>query len=472
VEKPPTWWNSSTRGESIPEEVSLPTLFAGQTVDLAFDLGRGARWFTSRLLHEGETTDGSLRLSWPLDTERFLPTPIIAEPGQALVLAVRGPDGRLWAADMVLIDEAAGEGGPEMVVRQTAHWRPLERRGHARRTVELASQRAERLLASGDRQVLRATLRDLSAGGLLLRADQCIAQGDRIALAFTLGGDPQPVEAIVQVRRVAHLQEGSLHRWEAGCRFLELRAADRERIEQFTLRRIEVDHTPDSSRGAWWRDHGRRVVMQAVLAAGLLGVSIGVIGVAKLDPAGGVPSALASTGVLAGAAARQARPGWSAYGYTIPAPKSLWPALEVLRARGYDWALDALNARPLRLTFTPLAPHISGVYGQSDDSIRLAAPLELARPETQAAVLVHEATHLSDVLHGRWEGSRDGCLQFEERALANEASFWRELWGPSGKPVPTDEWEAALNDLVWSFTYERAWGHEAVSALYSGECAS
>jgi hypothetical protein len=76
------------------------------------------------------------------------------------------------------------------------------------------------------------------------------------------------------------------------------------------------------------------------------------------------------------------------------------------------------------------------------------------------------------VLHGRWEGSPGSCLAFEERALANQAGFWRDLWGPSGKPSPSDEWEITLNDVVWSFTYERAWGHEAVSAMYADECTT
>ena len=115
---------------------------------------------------------------------------------------------------------------------------------------------------------------------------------------------------------------------------------------------------------------------------------------------------------------------------------------------------------------------MSGVYGHAADSIRLAAPLESAAPETQAAVLLHEVTHLSDVLHGRWEASPDACLQFEERALANQAGFWRDLWGPTGKPNAGDECEVALNYLAWSFTYERAWGRDAVSTAYADECTS
>jgi hypothetical protein len=450
-------------------------------VDLGLPTVGGTRWFGSLVLRPAASDDDCLTCTWPLDTERFLPKPVGVVAGDSVLLAARSADGVLYAAHMAVQELVGGaDDPPELSLRQALAWRTIDRRTHARRTVELGSSTAERLTASGRRQPLLLSIRNVSAGGLLVRVEEPVTVGERLSLTFGLGGDPTPVQVLAEVRRVVRRREASREWWEAGCAFLVLDAADRERIAGYA----ELRSAAAEAHTNGWLRRTRRVIAPG-LVTGL------VVAAAYLGLPGQLPSTLAASPAPTGligpardlAAVQRLRPArrtdlapsdgrWVAYGYAIVAPPSLWPALEQLRARGYDWALDSLNARPTTLAYGSLRPHVSGVYHHGADVIQLASALEQSTVEVRSAVLLHESTHLSDVLHGRWEASSAACLAFEERAVANQATFWRDLWGPSGKPSPADEWEAGLNDLVWSFTFERAWGQAALSAAYADECAT
>jgi len=51
---------------------------------------------------------------------------------------------------------------------------------------------------------------------------------------------------------------------------------------------------------------------------------------------------------------------WTAYGFNITAPSSVWPMLEMLHAYKFDWELYGAQARPMPIVWANLPP---GVYG-------------------------------------------------------------------------------------------------------------
>jgi hypothetical protein len=152
-----------------------------------------------------------------------------------------------------------------------------------------------------------------------------------------------------------------------------------------------------------------------------------------------------------------------------------WPMdtdgfLPVLRVGTYDWVLDALDRGQTRVEFASLAASSMGAYQHQGNVILIANAVQDVSVDVLAAILVHEATHLSDAQHARWSGSAAECLRFEERAFANEAAFWRAVFGPRGKADPVDEWEQSLNELLRDQTFDRAAARQQVHSAYAEEC--
>ncbi len=167
-------------------------------------------------------------------------------------------------------------------------------------------------------------------------------------------------------------------------------------------------------------------------------------------------------------------PLWAKYGFTVRADKDLWPALEVIHAKGYDWILTSLSTslsgEPIRTARASLPPGLLGLYNQR--SILISRSLQNVRVEVTAAVLVHETMHLRDDLAGRWVGWGDACYNGEVRAYEAEAGFWKTLWGENGRPNPDDH-ESGMNNLVLWFTYapERFGTLIRQTPTYTKECA-
>jgi hypothetical protein len=217
--------------------------------------------------------------------------------------------------------------------------------------------------------------------------------------------------------------------------------------------------------------------LASLVGLALVGLMVLGVGAHQLGdtshPGGEQPTPLAAVSLRSAARQRPAaaRPSrshvWSAYGYAIQAPQPLWPALEFIRARGgFDWVLDVLDAGQTQVRFGSLPPRTLGVYNAQQNEVVLADALQIANVEVVAATLVHEATHLSDAQHGRWQNSTSACLTFERQAFSNEAAFWRAAFGPEGKFAPGDAWESALNNLLVSGTSEN------LVEAYADECGS
>lgn len=117
-----------------------------------------------------------------------------------------------------------------------SHWRG-ERAGPTRRETRHAVviQPASAARVSGDLRIpLRVTIRNISASGMLVHAEQQVLPGAQLEFAFrTAGGAELRMRA--DVRHVQHLQVGITEVWEAGCEFREANAANRDQLVNFVL---------------------------------------------------------------------------------------------------------------------------------------------------------------------------------------------------------------------------------------------
>jgi hypothetical protein len=143
---------------------------------------------------------------------------------------------------------------------------------------------------------------------------------------------------------------------------------------------------------------------------------------------------------------------WTAYGFNVNAPTSMWPMLELLHRMSFDWALASASRRPTPIVWDSSLPE--GTYAQYDPSanrIKMSTVLQSSSLEARATFLAHELTHLNDDLNGNlgdMTGSR--CYDAETRAFVNEANLWSMLFGRLGKQEP-DAIEAQENTKMWAF---------------------
>ena len=135
---------------------------------------------------------------------------------------------------------------------------------------------------------------------------------------------------------------------------------------------------------------------------------------------------------------------WTAYGFNVTAPATLWPMLELLHKQKFDWELASAGQRPTPLVWETLPPGVYGQYVPSLNVVKVSWVLQNSSVEVATAFLAHELTHLNDDLNGRLGNmSSSACYATESRAFVNEANFWQMVVGPRGKttndPIETEE---------------------------------
>jgi len=168
----------------------------------------------------------------------------------------------------------------------------------------------------------------------------------------------------------------------------------------------------------------------------------------------------------------QPQPQWTAYGFHITAPASMWPMLEILHQYHFDWELYSAQTRPTPLQWAPLAPGVYGQYVPKQNTLKLSSMLQNEGPELGAAFLAHELTHLNDDLNGKLgDVVGDACYAAETRAFVNEANFWQMVWGPQGKPTP-DALETSENAKMFAFVGNSAYADLVLrtTASYVKQC--
>jgi hypothetical protein len=151
------------------------------------------------------------------------------------------------------------------------------------------------------------------------------------------------------------------------------------------------------------------------------------------DVAADGSSILSAANTQTGAAAIDTE-HWTNYGYTITAPSSMWPMLELLHQQKFDWELASAAQRPTPIIWANLPRGVHGQYSPKQNVLRLSLDLQNESVELATAFLAHELTHLTDDLNGRLgDMTGDVCYAAETRAFVNEANFWLMVVGPRGK---------------------------------------
>jgi benzoate membrane transport protein len=118
-----------------------------------------------------------------------------------------------------------------------AHWQG-EQASSLRREMRLpvVIHPAETARVAGELRIpVRATIRNISANGLLVHSEQQLVPGTQLEFVFrTPGGAELSMRA--DVRHVQHLQIESPELWEAGCEFRESDLDSREQLVKFVLK--------------------------------------------------------------------------------------------------------------------------------------------------------------------------------------------------------------------------------------------
>ena len=142
---------------------------------------------------------------------------------------------------------------------------------------------------------------------------------------------------------------------------------------------------------------------------------------------------------------------WTAYGFNVTAPSTMWPMLELLHKEHFDWELYSAGQRPTPLVWANLPVGVYGQYVPSQNIVKVSFVLQNSSVELGTAFLAHELTHLTDDLNGKL-GNMEGdvCYAAETRAFVNEANFWQMVVGPQGKAT-NDPLEAEENAKMFDF---------------------
>ena len=165
---------------------------------------------------------------------------------------------------------------------------------------------------------------------------------------------------------------------------------------------------------------------------------------------------------------------WTAYGFNITAPVSMWPMLEMLHKYHFDWELYSAQQRPTPLVWAQLPVGSYGQYVPSQNIVKVSWVLQDKSTELGTAFLAHELTHLNDDLNGRLGNlTGDVCYATETRAFVNEANFWQMVVGPEGKTT-TDPVELQENTKMFAFVGNSEFADLVLrtTASYVKQCGS
>jgi hypothetical protein len=165
---------------------------------------------------------------------------------------------------------------------------------------------------------------------------------------------------------------------------------------------------------------------------------------------------------------------WTAYGFNVTAPSSMWPMLELLHQQKFDWELYSAGQRPTPVVWAPLPTGVYGSYVPSQNVVKLSFVLQSSSVEVATAFLAHEFTHLNDDLNGRLGNmTGDVCYQAETRAFVNEANFWQMVVGPNGKTTQ-DAIEVQENAKMHAFVGNSQFADLVLrtTASYIKQCGS
>jgi PilZ domain-containing protein len=147
---------------------------------------------------------------------------LAALPGSGLYYRHFEVDGRVVVSEAPSVKDA-------LQIAAVDEWRRIERRQAERMHVSIAVAEVARAPASGGLWKIAGTIRNISASGLLLEANQRLEPNDQLQLEIPLFDGKPPLRAKAQVVRVV-ASPANTGTWFAGCRFEALQAVDRLRL--------------------------------------------------------------------------------------------------------------------------------------------------------------------------------------------------------------------------------------------------
>jgi hypothetical protein len=165
---------------------------------------------------------------------------------------------------------------------------------------------------------------------------------------------------------------------------------------------------------------------------------------------------------------------WTAYGFNITAPSTMWPMLELLHQYKFDWELYSAQQRPTPIVWAALPKGVYGQYVPSQNIVKLSWVLQSESTELATSFLAHELTHLTDDLNGKLGNmTGDVCYAAETRAFVNEANFWEMVNGPQGRTT-NDALEIEENSKMFAFVGNSGFADLVLrtTASYVSQCGS
>lgn len=208
----------------------------GLTVWQAAELGVPGRdghltWHRTRV--EDFSADGShIVVGWPMVQLAY----VSVHRDDLVYLGTTVRDDALYVVPCAVVATQL-EPQARLLLTPVGPWQRMQRREHCRIPLTLTPTELLFLPASGEPQPLKGTIMDLSAGGIRLRLPQSLRVGDRLALRFTLPGQPQPISAVAVVRRIAPVEHSDPPRWDHGCQFERLDRRTEDAIVRFVFQR-------------------------------------------------------------------------------------------------------------------------------------------------------------------------------------------------------------------------------------------
>ena len=182
------------------------------------EIGIGDVWLPTRL--EDLAGQASLTVGWPT-LDRQLVTLV---PGQTVeVVVVAAADAQYVAS--AAVDRAVIGALPLVTLALKGEWRRSQRRNAVRAKVAVRPRVADKL-QGGAKRPLRLGVTNVSAGGVQVRSQDELREGDLLELAFELNGEVQAKARVVRVERLERI-------WEAGCAFEDIPETLAQHIVQF-----------------------------------------------------------------------------------------------------------------------------------------------------------------------------------------------------------------------------------------------
>jgi endonuclease YncB( thermonuclease family) len=153
----------------------------------------------------------------------------------------------------------------------------------------------------------------------------------------------------------------------------------------------------------------------------------------------------------------------------FPIDPEVAPVLAALDAgrMGND-TLQAVNAFPVEIGVSQQRRGTLGSFSPRFYSIQLSSDLMAAEPTTVAGVLLHELTHVRNMIARFADGTVIGCYDDENRAFEAAALYWAEIY-PDGKPRPTHWLDRELNANLAQ--YRQGTLEARVREAYNHQCA-